>query len=348
MRTLYLCSGLLGSLLASPSVLASPNDIKSPIVARPIDDSAVGVIYLYQGGTQPVWGPGTVTQWSFFDNDAGSAGAKVTPLILEVTGATQWTVVAIGTSRASGSNGVQTHPFGAIAGSATLQAGKRYTIGFTHRGYTGTWPNLVPDAGSPGVVDFTGYNDFSDKWSYAIGVASLGTVLGTGGLVLDGFGLGGRIYSCVFAVDGNLPLSYCTAGTSTNGCVPSISPSGSPSVSASSGFTIHVSNVEGGKQGLVFYGISGRNASAWGSGSTSFLCVKSPTQRMTLASSGGTSGQCNGALSIDWLAYLSANPFALGAPFSGGVTVGAQAWYRDPPAVKTTNLSNALEFVTVP
>ena len=25
-----------------------------------------------------------------------------------------------------------------------------------------------------------------------------------------------------------------------------------------------------------------------------------------------------------------------------------QAWYRDPPAVKTSNLSNALEFVTEP
>jgi hypothetical protein len=55
-----------------------------------------------------------------------------------------------------------------------------------------------------------------------------------------------------------------------------------------------------------------------------------------------------GALSIDWLAYLAANPSALGAPFSSGVTVDAQCWYRDPPAAKTTNLSNALEFVTTP
>jgi len=144
------------------------------------------------------------------------------------------------------------------------------------------------------------------------------------------------------------PIAYCTSGTSSNGCVPVISATGSPSVAASSGFTIDVSNVEGAKQGLLFYGISGRAAAAWGSGGNSFFCVKAPTQRMGSQNSGGTAGACDGALSEDWLAYLAAHPGALGTPFGAGATVNAQAWYRDPPAVKTTNLSGGLEFVTVP
>jgi hypothetical protein len=130
--------------------------------------------------------------------------------------------------------------------------------------------------------------------------------------------------------------------------VPSISSTGSPSAGSASGFTIHVANLEGAKQGLIFYGVSGRMISPWGSGGSSFLCVKAPTQRMSLLSSGGTSNQCNGAFNVDWLAFLAASPSALGEPFSAGDTVDAQAWYRDPPAVKTTNLSNALEFTTVP
>lgn len=142
--------------------------------------------------------------------------------------------------------------------------------------------------------------------------------------------------------------SYCTAGASTNGCTPAVSASGWPSVAASSGFTIDVAGVEGAKQGLFFYGINGRANSAWGAGSTSYLCVKAPVQRMGSLASGGTSGQCDGSFSVDWLAYIAASSGGLGAPFAAGETVNAQAWYRDPPAPKTTNLSDALEFTLAP
>jgi hypothetical protein len=65
-------------------------------------------------------------------------------------------------------------------------------------------------------------------------------------------------------------------------------------------------------------------------------------------SSGGTAGQCNGSLAQDWNAYQSANPGSLGHPFSSGQKFFAQAWYRDPPAPKTTNLSDAVELTMVP
>jgi hypothetical protein len=73
-----------------------------------------------------------------------------------------------------------------------------------------------------------------------------------------------------------------------------------------------------------------------------------PTQRTAAQLSGGTAGACDGALSIDWNAYLAANPGALGAPFVGGETVWSQAWFRDPPASKTTNLSDGLRFTVCP
>jgi hypothetical protein len=149
-------------------------------------------------------------------------------------------------------------------------------------------------------------------------------------------------------IDASGPLVYCTAGTSTHGCVPSIGAAGTPSIAASSGYSLTASSLEGQKQGLFFYGVNGPAIAPWGAGGTSFLCVKAPTQRMTAGGSGGTSGACNGALSSDWLAYVAANPTALGAPFAPGTAIHAQCWYRDPAAVKTTNLTNALEFVVVP
>jgi hypothetical protein len=335
---------------ASSAALAAPFDVGSPVIDRLNNDSSVGVIYLYLGGTQPVSGTGFATQWSFYDNEASTNGKKVTPLVFELTGAGQWKVVSIGTSRASNSSGAQSYPFAPIAGITALDPSRHYTFGFTHRGYTGTGANIVADAGSSGIVDFSGYNVYTDRWAYVVTTASIGLIVGAGGLPLDASGFGGRICSASFDFDSNplTPLAYCTSGTSTNGCTPSIGATGTPSVSAPSGFTLGVSGVEGAKQGLIFYGVNGRAIAPWTTGSSSFLCVKSPTQRMSLASSGGTSGQCNGALGIDWLAYLAANPTSLGAPFSAGELVNAQAWYRDPPAVKTTNLSNALEFVTQP
>jgi len=147
-----------------------------------------------------------------------------------------------------------------------------------------------------------------------------------------------------------LVVSYCTAGTSTHGCTPSISGVGLPKVSMSSGFTVNVTGVEGQKFGLIFYGITGQSNNPWGPLSNSFLCVKGPfLQRIPPAiSSGGTVNTCTGSFSTDLLAYLAANPGATGNPFASGDQVWLQGWYRDPPAPKTTNLSNALQVTFQP
>jgi hypothetical protein len=151
------------------------------------------------------------------------------------------------------------------------------------------------------------------------------------------------VRSCVF------PGTYCTAGTTSNGCAASISSIGTPSASSPSGFGISVSSVEGQKLGILFYGVNnaGYVPLAWGP-STSFLCVKPPLQRTSPQNAGGTLFACDGVLSIDWNAFRSSNPAALGQPFAAGDGVYTQAWFRDPPSPKTTMLSDALAFTVQP
>ncbi len=138
-------------------------------------------------------------------------------------------------------------------------------------------------------------------------------------------------------------VNYCTAGTSASGCQATLSSTGVPSATASSGFVVSATGVEGQKDGLFFFAENGRQANSWGSG-TSFQCVVPPVKRTGLQSATGTTGACDGSFSQDVNAYLRANPQkdpGLGA------TVQMQLWYRDPQNTsnQTTSLSNALEFV---
>jgi hypothetical protein len=206
MRSLVLLVALLANLAFTPAAAAQA-EIGSPTIARALDDASSGVVYVYRGTTQPLAGPNTIDRWSFFDDN--NANGKVTPLIFEKTGANAWVVVAIGTTRTSTGAGVQSHAFDTIAGTSVLQAGKSYTIGFTHRAYSGSGANVVAGAPNAGVVDFDGYNIFTDTWSYATGIAQIGALYGTGGFALDGAGFAGRIYSMKCATTGIGSVTGC-------------------------------------------------------------------------------------------------------------------------------------------
>jgi hypothetical protein len=144
------------------------------------------------------------------------------------------------------------------------------------------------------------------------------------------------------------PVVYCTAGTTTSGCVAAIGANANPNVGHSNTCQITVASVEGQKSGILFYGL-GQNGTPWCStGGNSILCVKAPTQRTIAQPSGGTAGLCDGTLGLDWNAYQIANPGALGQPFAAGNKVYVQGWFRDPPACKTTNMSDGLELTYVP
>jgi len=145
-------------------------------------------------------------------------------------------------------------------------------------------------------------------------------------------------------------VTYCTAGTTTNGCNASLASSAQPSATNATSPVFTASNVEGAKQGLMFYGLNntGFTPIPWAAGSSSFLCVKSPTQRFPNQTATGTANQCNGTLTQDFVAWETANPTAIGQPFAAGQKFYVQAWFRDPAAPKTTNLSNAIELTFIP
>jgi hypothetical protein len=155
----------------------------------------------------------------------------------------------------------------------------------------------------------------------------------------SGFARYGRTWPCI--------ESYRTAGTSSNGCAATLSATGNPSASGATPFVVTASALEGRKPGLIFYGLSGAIASAWGT-TSSFLCVKAPQQRRTRTDSGGTSGACDGVLALDWNGWHAAHPGALGSPIGAGTTLWLQGWYRDPPSSKTTALTSALEAFVAP
>jgi hypothetical protein len=141
-------------------------------------------------------------------------------------------------------------------------------------------------------------------------------------------------------------ISYCTAGVSASGCQAVLSSTGTPSATATSGFSLTANNVEGTSDGLFFFGTNGRQANAWGNG-TSLQCVIPPVLRGGLLSGVGTNGQCDGSSTQDLNTLWSLKPAK--NPGVGGVTQ-AQFWYRDPQntSSQTTSLSDAVEFVVCP
>ena len=63
-------------------------------------------------------------------------------------------------------------------------------------------------------------------------------------------------------------MGHCPAGTSASGFQALISSIGTPSASAPNGFLLLSSGVEGAKDGLFFFGTSGRQANPWGNGTS--------------------------------------------------------------------------------
>jgi hypothetical protein len=122
--------------------------------------------------------------------------------------------------------------------------------------------------------------------------------------------------------------------------------SGLASATATSGFTLACTNMDAQRRVQLFYGASGATATPWGGNST--LCVRAPLQRMPGQLSGGTAGTCNGAVSIDWLAYVANRPGAIGYPLTPGTLVHAQCMVRDPSAPAGAILSDAVSFVVGP
>lgn len=144
------------------------------------------------------------------------------------------------------------------------------------------------------------------------------------------------------------PQPYCTAGTSGNGCQPTINASANPSAAYASACSIQVSGLDGQRNGAIFYGLQPFPQLWCFSSGTSYLCVQVPTYRSAAQSSGGTVGACDGSMALDWNAFMQASPNALGQPWLIGDKAYFQCWYRDPSSCRFSSMSNAVELTVGP
>ncbi|MCY3002152.1 MAG: proprotein convertase P-domain-containing protein [Planctomycetota bacterium] len=139
--------------------------------------------------------------------------------------------------------------------------------------------------------------------------------------------------------------NYCTAGTSLNGCVPTLSATGSPSAAAANGFVITASGVDGNRSGLLYYGLapSGLPFAA------GYLCIAAPRQRMGQAQfTGGTAGACDGSISVDLQTFATGHPAALAMPLTAGTTLFFQASVRDNGSPENRVMSDAIAVTLAP
>ena len=140
------------------------------------------------------------------------------------------------------------------------------------------------------------------------------------------------------------PTVYCTAKTNSLGCVPTIAFSGgmAASFSSPSSFDLSASQVINHKNGLLFYGTSGR-ANIPFLGAT--LCSAPPLGRTTVQGSGGNPppNDCSGTFTFDFNAWIQGgnDPF-----LTVGSKVNGQFWSRDPqiPDGTGSSLTDAVEF----
>jgi hypothetical protein len=145
---------------------------------------------------------------------------------------------------------------------------------------------------------------------------------------------------------GSDSVRYCTPGTSASGCQAIVTACGTPSATASSGFTLAVEDLEGSSHGLFFFGSNGRQANSWGN-SSSFQCVVPPVHRTGVMKGVGTPGACDGSFSKDFNAYWQQKP---NHNPGAGALVQAQLWYRDKDSTsnQTTSFSDAIEVLVTP
>jgi hypothetical protein len=139
------------------------------------------------------------------------------------------------------------------------------------------------------------------------------------------------------------PATYGQGKLNSQGCLPSIAFSGSPSASAGSGFLISAANVLNLKLGLLVY--SHQAAAASFQGGT--LWVGGSIKRTPGQNSGGSpmGSNCTGMLSLDFNARIASG---VDPSLVAGSAVFAQYVYRDPQGSFGWGLSDALAFTICP
>ncbi len=156
-------------------------------------------------------------------------------------------------------------------------------------------------------------------------------------------GLVERVF--VRTLAGASPQVYCTAKINSQGCLPQVQFTGSPSASLLAPFRIQARFVLNNKPGLLFYGLAFQTLPFQGG----TLCVESPLVRTAVQFAGGNPppDDCSGLYSFDFNDYIQSGS---DPRLVAGTLVDAQYWMRDPldPSGFTSGLSDALHFAIEP
>ena len=158
---------------------------------------------------------------------------------------------------------------------------------------------------------------------------------------LAGFNMVGSVQ--VIAAGGG-PTLYCTAKTSSAGCVTTMStsnPSAQP-VSGANDYSALADSVQGGKNGIMFFGVNGQAGIPFNNGT---LCMNPPLGRAPIQFSFGSGANtCDGSFAQVLNDGGATNPNLDRGP---GTMNWVQWWYRDPQngaGSLGTSLSDAAEL----
>jgi hypothetical protein len=136
---------------------------------------------------------------------------------------------------------------------------------------------------------------------------------------------------------------YCTAKVNSQGCLPAMSWSGSPTLTGPDDFVVHATSVLNNKAGVLLYGHQPASFPLFGG----TFCIGSPFLRSGLLLSGGNPppDDCSGKFSLAF-----GHAFMQTSGWSAGTRVVVQIWSRDPahPDGTAINLTDALDFLICP
>lgn len=183
-RVFRLAAAVLVGLIA-PCVVRGET-IGAAVVARSVTDTAAGSIFaLNSGFTQA----GTLTSWSYYNDNPAQAGFVVTPLLLSVSGG-NYIITGVGTPGANAATGAQSFGFGLTSGSAAVGPGTLF----------GWKDGTDPDPSQTGVIqfDFVGAPSAgTQQWFFGghSGDLFAGSNLGAGLVLGAGVGQPDRDYS---------------------------------------------------------------------------------------------------------------------------------------------------------
>ncbi|MCE9593547.1 MAG: integrin alpha [Planctomycetes bacterium] len=164
-------------------------------------------------------------------------------------------------------------------------------------------------------------------------IASVGDVDGDSipDLLVGGAPAGaGQTSSALFLGRDHAPVVYCTAKTSSKGCVPISTATHGVGASIGQGITVSATAVPKKKNAILFWSVSsGQQPFAGG-----WMCVGAPKFAAKVLHTGGSAGDCSGSL-----AYTFTSAQAVAHSLQPGATVHTQFWIRDQGFAAPQNLA---------